>query len=171
MDHKTPHDRIAPLISCGDTYLTGEDYLKEQRVADYNLEMFQKDHNEILPKLLTGTVLKEPAESEKTEEPTGADIINLFIEKYGKARGRDYSMRFLSVMQFIDHYQKDLQRNGLIEDNPGAMQVKGELLQFLLESFRPPQPPGIMPSSPLLNQDHEINFKKVIRALKGAARD
>jgi hypothetical protein len=141
---------------------------KEQPVADYTLEMFYQDHNEILPKILTGSAsAKATEDTEKTGEPTGMDIVNLFMEKYGKARGRDFGMRFLTIMQFIDHYQKELAQHGLIEAKPGSMQVRSELFQVLLDSFRSPQPPNVIPSSPLLNQDHEFNFKKVIKAVPG----
>jgi len=135
--------------------------------------MFHQDHDELTPRLLTHKNLEsatingaEMADDATPEGFTYLDVVELFVAKYGKSKGTDYSMRFLSIMQFIEHYQKDLEQNGLIENKADSMEVQSGLLLILLESFKPPQPPNLIPSSQLFNQEHQFNFKKVIKVLR-----
>jgi|WetSurMetagenome_2_1015567.scaffolds.fasta_scaffold79991_3 hypothetical protein len=139
-------------------------------MSDYTVKMFHQDHNEILPKTITNQMINKSEKAGEQDNPENGsyynELISLFITKYGKSRGTDYAVRFLSVLQFIEHYQKDLERDGQIVNKENSVQVEGTLLQILLDSFRPPQPPSVFPSSSLYNQNREFNYKKVTKALK-----
>jgi hypothetical protein len=138
-------------------------------MADYTVTLFHEDFGNVMPIMLKYQNLATLNESEPDVKPGDAvlEIISYFISKYGNARGTDYEMRFLSVMQFIEHYQNDLIKSGLISvPDSKTASVPNSILEILLESIRPPQPPSRYPSSPLFNQEHEFNYKKVIKALK-----
>jgi len=137
-------------------------------VADYTPEMFNLDYEDAVPMILKYRDLEsfEPNQ-EFHPEQSAMDISTYFIKKYGNVRGKDFQMRFLSVMQFIEHYHNDLLQQGIINSLEGSkIRVKNEFLKILLDSFRDPQPPSPFPSSPLMNQDHDFNYKKVLKAIK-----
>ncbi len=138
-------------------------------MADYTFEMFSIDQKEILPVMEEYYSLDT---LDRKKDSTGTrsaveQILAYFVNKYGKRKGWDYEVRFLTTTSFIDRYQIDLIRLGLIsEADSSSLRVQEGLLTFLLDSFKPPQANDIMPTSPLLNQNHEFNYKKVIKALK-----
>jgi hypothetical protein len=141
-------------------------------MAEYTVEMFREDFEKVVPIMLRYRNQETLDQGEGQPQPENAvlDILDIFTEKYGSSRGIDFQMRFLSVMQFVEHYQKDLEKEGLLNNiDDGIAQVPGDLLLFLLESIRSPQPPSPYPSSPLYNQNHEFNYKKIIKAVRAAA--
>jgi hypothetical protein len=136
-------------------------------MSDYTLEMFRQDHDQMAC-IVTGLKLKGKLH-ENDPELTPDDVIEqiyaYFINKYAKNKGQDYAIRFLTVTEFIDHYQKDLARLGVIirMDEVNAS-VQDRLFELLLDSFRT-HSPGMVPSSTLLNRERKFNYKKVIKAL------
>jgi hypothetical protein len=143
-------------------------------VPDYTMDMFHQDHDEVLPIFMHYKSLENPIgnQEQSNAEKVVTEVFNYFIKKYGKAKGTDYELRFLSINQFIEHYQKDLLREGLISaESSESIQVHNNLLEALLNSFRSPQPPSPLPSSSLFNEDHELNYKKVIRIMKAGAKN
>jgi hypothetical protein len=138
-------------------------------VTDYTSEMFLRDFEKVIPLLIQYRNLEKQDPQDSTAKPEYAvlDIIKYFSGEYGNARGTDYHMRFLSVLQFVEHYQKDLESKGLLktteDDN---IRLPDIVIKALLDSIKPPQPPSHSPSSPLYNRDHEFNLKKVIKVLK-----
>jgi hypothetical protein len=141
-------------------------------MADYTVDMFREDFEKIVPIMLRYRNQETLGQNEEQPQSEDAvlDILDVFTRKYGSSRGIDYQMRFLSVMQFVEHYQKDLEKEGLLNStDTGIIQVPGDLLFFLLESIRSPQPPSPYPSSPLYNQNREFNYKKIIKAVRDAA--
>jgi hypothetical protein len=137
----------------------------------YTIEMFHQDQNEILSKIPPPPKVDPETQGSLAPTFTFQDVMELFIAKYKKARGTDFCMRFLGVMQFIDHYKADLMLKGYMKkEKEDAMQVQNELLQVLLDSFKTPQPPNVMASSSLLNQEHEFNYKKVIKAMEALGK-
>jgi hypothetical protein len=136
-------------------------------VSDYTVEMFHEDFAKVMPLLLDyQEKLNNKDHSEKPEYAV-LDMVKYFAEKYGKTRGTDYHMRFLSVMQFIEHYRVQLVKDGVIQPSQEeGIQVPGNVLLLLLDSIKPPQKPSPYPSSPLYNQEHRFNYKKVVRVLK-----
>lgn len=137
----------------------------------YTVEMFHKDQNEILTIMPPPPKIDPKTQGQVSASFTFQDIMSIFTDKYGDARGTDFCMRFLGVMLFIDHYKADLMLKGYMKkEKEDAMQVQNELLELLLESFKDPQPPNVMASSPLLNQKHEFNYNKVIKAMDSKAK-
>jgi hypothetical protein len=133
----------------------------------YTQEMFRRDQEEINSKLTVSNLQIKNAENTSHPLLSFEDILNIFVTKYGNSRGSDYCTRFFSILRFIDHYNKELLQQGLLsEEKPGTIQVSSELIEVLLGSFKAPQPPRKLSSSPLMNQDHEFNYPKVIKALK-----
>lgn len=138
-------------------------------MADYTVAMFHADFEQVIPLLMNYRNLEKLDEKPEEAKPENAfmDIVAKFAEKYGNNKGVDFQMRFLSIMQFIEHYQKDLGMEGLIQAAPGLdTRVPNQLLELLLGSFKTPQPPSPYPSSTLHNQYHEFNYKKVLKAYK-----
>ena len=138
-------------------------------MPDYTVVMFHTDYQQVIPLLMNYRNLEKLEEKPDEAKPEYAfmDIVNKFAEKYGNSKGVDFQMRFLSIMQFIEHYQKELAQDGMIQAAPGLdTQVPNELLELLLNSFKSPQPPSHYPSSTLHNQNHEFNYKKVFKAYK-----
>jgi hypothetical protein len=143
-------------------------------VSDYTIEMFYKDHNEVIPIFAHYQDLETLNRNNEERNPEKAvlDVVKYFVNKYGKARGTDYEIRFLSIYQFIEHYQKDLLEKGLISyTSSESTQIPNSLLETLLDSFRPPQPPNPMPSSSLFNERHEFNYKKVLKTVKSGDKN
>jgi hypothetical protein len=135
--------------------------------------MFHADYKEIIPLILNYRSLEKLEEKPEEAKPENAfmEIAAKFVEKYGNSKGIDFQMRFLSIMQFIEHYQKSLAQDGLIQAVPGLdTQVPNELLELLLGSFKAPQSPSPYPSSTLHNQYHEFNYKKVLKAYKQSSQ-
>jgi hypothetical protein len=131
--------------------------------------MFLRDFEKVIPLLIQYRDREKQAAQDNTAKPEYAvlDMVKYFAGEYGNARGTDYQMRFLSVMQFVEHYQKDLMDKGLVSPSKDeGIQVPDKVLKTLLDSIKPPQPPSRYPSSPLYNQDHEFNYKKVTKVLK-----
>jgi hypothetical protein len=138
-------------------------------VSDYTNAMFRRDYEKVLALLLEYRDKEKLAQPGETAKPEYAvmDMVKYFAEQYGNSRGTDYHMRFLSVMQFIEHYQKELVSSGFLTVSPdGNVQLPDSFLDVLLNSIKPPQPPSRVPSAPLYNQDRQFNYKKVIKALK-----
>jgi hypothetical protein len=138
-------------------------------VPDYTVEMFHEDYAELSLKMMPysdiGTL--NPRGNESNEEKVVQEVMDYFITKYGKLKGVDFEFRFISIHLFIEHYQKELLQEGLaVETSPDSIRLQNELLEVLLSSLKDPQPPSHIPSSPLFNQDHQFNFKKVIKAAK-----
>jgi hypothetical protein len=147
--------------------------LKEFNLAEYTVEMFQVDFDKVLPLLFKFRDLESLEEKTSEVKPEDAfmEIVSQFVEKYGNQKGTDYQVRFLSVMQFLEHYSKDLLKDNLIsETQDTSAHVPVQLLSLLLDSFKSPQPPNPYPSSPLHNQYHEFNYKKVLKAFKSGKR-
>ncbi len=131
--------------------------------------MFRRDYEKVIPLLIQYRNREKQAQADQAAKPEYAvlDMVKQFAEQYGNTRGTDYQIRFLSVMQFIEHYQKDLLGSGFLSSSQeGGLQLPDSFLNILLDSIRPPQSPSCYPSSPLYNQDHQFNYKKVIKALK-----
>jgi hypothetical protein len=138
-------------------------------LSEYTIEMFQTDFDRVIPLLFKYRDLESLENKTEEVKPEDAflEIVKQFVEKYGNAQGMDYQMRFLSVMQFLEHYSRDLLRDGLITDaKESTTNVPLQLLGLLLASFKSPQPPSPFPSSTLHNQYHEFNYKKVLKAFK-----
>ena len=136
-------------------------------MTDYTVEMFHQDYAEVSSRILPYISLASLEPRESDPEKAVQEVMDYFISKYGKQKGLDYEMRFLSVQKFIAHYQNELPREGLADEtNPGVISVHNELLQVLLDSFRNTQSPGAFPSSTLFNQNREFNYRKVIKAVK-----
>jgi hypothetical protein len=140
-------------------------------LSDYTYEMFQTDFDRIVPLLFKYRDL-EKLEGQKEEvkpEDAFLEIVAQFVEKYGGTKGTDYQMRFLSMMQFLEHYARDLVKDGLMTDAKEiSTHVPDRLLNLMLDSFKAPQPPSPYPSSKLHNQYHEFNYKKVLKAFRAA---
>lgn len=140
-------------------------------MSDYTVEMFHADYEKVIPIMLKYRDLETLDQNGDEVKPENAvlEILAYFISQYGNSRGTDYEIRFLSVMQFIEHYQMDLIESGLIsgEENEST-KVPNSILEKLLDSFKSPQPPSHYPSSSLFNQRHELNYKKVYKLLKKA---
>jgi hypothetical protein len=133
----------------------------------YSPDMFHQDQHEIVAKMPKPKLKPDSEEEETPSNFTIDDIMNIFIGKYGKSRGVDYCTRFLSVLQFINHYRGDLILKRLVKtEKVGSMEVHNELLNTLLGSFKTPQPPNPLASSPLLNQYHDFNYNKVMKVIK-----
>lgn len=138
-------------------------------MADYNVEMFKKDYESLIPVIMESRSIEtlDMVEKEAGSEKITKGITQYFTSTYGNARGIDFEMRFMSVMQFLEHYWQDLLNNGFIKQTEDMnTRVPDEVLTVLLESIRSPQPPNRCGSSPLYNDYHEFNYKKVIKALK-----
>jgi hypothetical protein len=145
--------------------------VKESSLSEYTIEMFHTDYETVIPVIMKYRDLESLEAPKEEVKPENAfmDIVGVFLEKYGNARGTDYQMRFLSVMQFIEHYAKDLLKDGLIVENQDiTTRIPNEILSLLLDSFKAPQAPNPYPSSWLHNTNHEFNYKKVLKAYKTA---
>jgi hypothetical protein len=143
-------------------------------MSDYTYEMFNRDQNEMRP-ILESYYSLDTLDRKKDSSGTRSaveQVLAYFVDKYGKRKGWDYEVRFLTTTAFIDRYEKDLTQLGFISqvDNV-TLRIQDRLLILLLDSFKPPQSNGIMPTSTLLNQDHEFNYKKVAKALKGEKKE
>jgi len=131
--------------------------------------MFLKDFEKVIPLLIQYRNQEKQVVQDKSTKPEYAvmDMIKYFAGEYGNTRGTDYHLRFLSVMQFVEHYQKDLVDKGLLNTSKQEVfQVPDHVLSTLLDSINPPQPPNRYPSSSLYNQEHQFNYKKVIKVIK-----
>jgi hypothetical protein len=140
-------------------------------LSDYSIEMFHSDFERVVPLLFKYRDLEKLEGKPEEDKPENAflDIVTKFLEKYGNVKGSDYQMRFLSVMQFLEHYTKELLKDGLInEASEASTRIPNELLGLLLDSFKSPQPPNPYPSSYLHNQYHEFNYKKVLKAYRSS---
>jgi hypothetical protein len=138
-------------------------------VSDYTSEMFLRDFEKVIPLLIQYRNQEKLATGDNTTKPEYAvlDMVKYFAAEYGNARGTDYHMRFLSVMQFVEHYQKDLESKGLLKTTgDDTIRLPDIVTKALLDSIKPPQPSSRYPSSPLYNRDHEFNYKKVIKVIK-----
>jgi hypothetical protein len=137
-------------------------------VSDYTSEMFLRDFEKVIPLLVQYRNQEKQVCLDNVTKPEYAvlDLVKYFAEEYGNAKGTDYQMRFLSVMQFVEHYQKDLAAKGILSPSKEELvRLPGNVLKALLDSIKPPQPPSRFPSSPLYNHDHEFNYKKVVKIL------
>jgi hypothetical protein len=141
-------------------------------VSDYNIAMFHEDYEIVIPIFMKFRDMESLDKKDNPPDPGQAvlEIAGYFKNKYGNFKGIDYHMRFLSVMQFIEHYRQDLLTQGLITDDGSAVQVPDDLLGTMLDSYQAPRPPQNYPSSSLLNQQHEFNFKKVVKKMKSAGK-
>jgi hypothetical protein len=138
-------------------------------MSDYTFEMFNQDQEKMRPILESYYSMEklDPKTTASGSREAAEQVLNYFVEKYGKRKGWDYEVRFLTTATFIDHYQAELTKLGLIsQPDSVSIRIQSDLLQLLLESFKPPQPKTLLPASPLLNQNHEFNYKKVVKALK-----
>jgi hypothetical protein len=143
-------------------------------MSDYTYEMFCRDHDQLNPVINGRNSLSPPEENTDKDIPEKVitKIAIYFFEKYGRFKGEDYTIRFFSVLRFIDHYQKELIELGYITSaNTFSTTVQDDLLLLLLDSFKAPQKGHKQPSSPLINQNHDFNYLKVIKALKSAKTD
>jgi hypothetical protein len=143
-------------------------------MSDYTYEMFCRDHDQLIPVMDVRQSLSPPEENpdkDKSKEVI-TKIATYFLQKYGRFKGGDYTFRYFAVLEFINHYQKELIQLGYIAGaNDFATTVQDDLLLTLLGSFQSPQKGSTRPSSPLLNQKHNFNYLKVIKALKSAKTD
>ena len=140
-------------------------------MADYTVAMFHADYQQVIPLMINYRDLEKLDDNKDEVKPEYAfmDIVAKFAGKYGNIRGVDYQMRFLSTMQFVEHYQKELAQDGMIQAAPGLdTHVLNKLLELLLSSFKAAQPPSPNPSSTLHNQYHEFNYKNVLKAYKAS---
>jgi hypothetical protein len=138
-------------------------------VSAYTAEMFAEDYRMVVPLIMKYRDLESLDEKKDEAQPEDAfmEIVACFMDKYGNVKGSDYQMRFLSIMQFIEHYAKELRQESLISEVPSVnVSISNDLLNFLLDSFKDPQPPSPYPSSSLHNQYHEFNYKKVLKTIK-----
>jgi hypothetical protein len=131
--------------------------------------MFKQDYDLVIPLFYKYRDMASLQAEETDDQPQNAfrEIVDIFLLRYGNIKGADYQMRFLSIMQFIEHYEKDLLKDGIIsEPTKMTTQIPEKLLNLLLDSFKTPQPPSPFPSSSLHNSYHEFNYKKVFKAFK-----
>ena len=94
------------------------------------------------------------------------DTLKFFIDKYGEEKGTDYAWRFLEIIGFINKYNKNLAEDRVLKVSGSHSEVVEELLQVLLSSFSPAQPPAIFPKSALQSASGEFNYNKVLKATK-----
>ncbi len=138
-------------------------------MSDYSIELFHADFEAVIPLILKYRDLEtlENTKAEPGPQDAYMEIVNHFLKQYGKIRGSDYQMRFLSVMQFLEHYTDELLKDGMIaKAEESTTRITNDLLRLLLSSFKPPQRPTLYPSSTLHNKKHEFNYKKVVKAFK-----
>jgi hypothetical protein len=138
-------------------------------VSDYTSEMFLRDFEKVIPLLIQYRSQEKLEARDTNTKPEYAvlDMVKYFAGEYGNAHGTDYHMRFLSVMQFVEHYQKDLESQGLLKTTgDDSIRLPDIVIKALLDSIKPPQPSSLYPSSPLYNRNHEFNYKKVIKVIK-----
>jgi len=152
-------------------------------MSGYTVDMFCRDHDEMVPIL---RALKH-VELTKDEWPrinfegtvyainpntSEADTIGFFQSKYGKDQAADYSTRYLSVIWFINDNRDALMAKQLIRDcGPSQTEIREELLEVLLNSFSPPQPPCIVPTSTLQKEHHTFDLERVIKAAESLIED
>jgi hypothetical protein len=140
-------------------------------LVEYTMQMFQMDYEMVIPLFYK---YRDIASLDNEEVDTGSqnafkEIVDIFLLRYGNIKGADYQMRFLSIMQFIEHYEKDLLKDRIItEPTKMTTQIPEKLLNLLLDSFKPPQPPSPFPSSSLHNSYHEFNYKKVLKVYRAS---
>jgi hypothetical protein len=141
-------------------------------VSDYTIAMFHEDYEIVIPIFMKFRDMESLKNKDNPPDPGQAvlEIAGYFKNRYGNFKGIDYHMRFLSVMQFIEHYRKDLLTQSLITDDGSALQIPDDLLGTMLDSYQAPRPPQNYPTSPLLNQEHEFNFKKVVKKVKAGGK-
>jgi hypothetical protein len=138
-------------------------------MSDYTFEMFNQDQEKMRPILESYYSLDklDPKTTSSGSTEAAEQVLDYFVEKYGKRKGWDYEVRFLTTATFVDHYQKELTQLGLVSQPDSiSIRIQSDLLKLLLESFQPPQPNSLLPTSNLLNQNHEFNYKKIVKALK-----
>jgi len=95
-----------------------------------------------------------------------ADTVGFFRSKYGQSKGRDYAIRFLSTIWFINDNRDALIEEGLIRKESGQTMVEEELIRVILDSFSSPEPPALFPTSTFEENDHILGFRKVLEAVK-----
>ena len=96
-----------------------------------------------------------------------ADTIGFFRTKYGQSKGRDYATRFLSIVWFINDHRDALIEEGLIrDDESGGTMIREELIRVILDSFSPPKPPMVFPTSTFEENRHLLSVPKVLEAVK-----
>jgi hypothetical protein len=143
-------------------------------MSDYTVEMFDRDQAALRP-VMDGFFSSEtlnPNSAKPDSEETLKKVVAHFIDAYGKRKGLDFEIRYLTTTEFISHYQPELIELGFItQESDFYVRVQQGLLALLLDSFNPPQTNISFPSSPLLNQDHRFNFKKVLKILKASIKD
>lgn len=155
-------------------------------MSDYSIDMFSKDHDEMLPILKLLDKVEIPEEecpkfrigrdifSLNPNDRTG-DTLGFFVTKYGRAKGRDYGFRFLNVMWFIEENKGALIKKRLVKVGANKRTIiRDELLQVLLSSFIPPKPPVIFPTTSLRDKDdkyNEFSLPKVLEAVKPLMKD
>ncbi len=153
--------------------------------AKYTVDMLCADHDEMAPLMELTKGVRIPQDEwpriniEGTTYSMNPNIpdartMRFFMSKYGRVRGSDYGMRFLSIMWFIIRHRRRLVRDGLVRcDDTGRMEVCEELLQVLLESFSPPKPPVIFPTSSLAKAKRfpEFDLGKVIKSARLLIKD
>ena len=150
---------------------------------DYTVDMFCCDHDEMAPLMELTRDVKIPEDEWPRINIEGtiygvnpnvpeARTMRFFTSKYGRAKGSDYGMRFMSIMWFIIKNRDRLTQKGLIRsDDNGPAEIREELLQVLLESFIRPKPPVISPTSSLAKNFPDFDLKKVINAAKRLLKD
>lgn len=175
-------------------------------MADYTLEMFIKDHDDLLPTLRVLRDVEFPEDEwpqVAAAEPVGeefglgkdhtrriiakleevglvkvvsggyrinpnnpdSDTFGAFRIKYGP-KATDFTVRFLSVMRFINHNRDRLKKEGLIRNaEKGALWIDEDMVRVMLDSFQPPELPSRFPTSPLCNKYCAFILNRVLKAL------
>ncbi|HSW59007.1 MAG TPA: hypothetical protein VLH15_11425 [Dehalococcoidales bacterium] len=138
-------------------------------MSEYSIENFLTDIEKVIPvftKYRYLETLEKDVEKPKPEEAL-KEVAFYFRAKYGNKKGTDYQLRFFSVMQFLEHHNKELFDKSLVkEDSQSIEPTTYNLLYLLLSSFKSPQPPSPFPSFRLFNRYREFNIKKVLKEFK-----
>ncbi|GAH18831.1 unnamed protein product [marine sediment metagenome] len=152
-------------------------------MSDYSIDMFCKDHDEMIPMLRVLKHIEIPESEWPNVNIEGtiyglnpnnavADTLGFFKTKYGQSKATDYGWRFLSIIWFINENKGALMKKRLVRDDAsGQTIIRDELLQVLLDSFIPPKPPVIFPTTPLSDRRHTFSLSKVLKAVKPLIRD
>jgi hypothetical protein len=94
--------------------------------------------------------------------------LGFFKAKYGRKKGVDYSHRFLSIKRFINGHFHRLFKEGLayVDKKQNALMIDDSLFRVLLESFKPPVLPSLLPTSTLQDQQGVFTLEKVLKVIK-----
>ena len=148
-------------------------------MSDYTVHMLREDHNELIPmiKILKNIQIPEDEWPQIIVDSITyklnpnfpeADTLGFFKAKYGSEKGADYSHRFLGIKRFINSNFQSLHQKGLVylDKKQNALMIDDKVFRALLESFKPPVPPSLFPTSTLQDQQGVFILERVLEAIK-----